>query len=131
MNPPSILLADDDPSVLEALSRMLSPEFKIVGKVTDGVSLVAEARRLSPDVMIVDIAMPHLSGIEAARELKKCPVRGVVVFLTVFQDSSFVEEARALGAMGYVLKSSADRDLIPAIHEALQGRFFQSPWLRH
>ena len=91
--------------------------------------LWSEARRLSPDVMIVDIAMPHLSGIEAARELKKCPVRGVVVFLTVFQDSSFVEEARALGAMGYVLKSSADRDLIPAIHEALQGRFLQYPWL--
>jgi DNA-binding NarL/FixJ family response regulator len=131
LNPPSILLADDNPSVLEALSRMLSPEFEIVGAVTDGVSLVAEARRLSPDVMVVDIGMPGLSGIEAARELKKGFVSGSIVFLTVFQDPSFVEEARVLGVMGYVLKSSADRDLIPAIHEALQGRFFQSPSLRH
>jgi len=126
VNPPSVLLADDNPNVLEAVSRMLSPEFEIVGAVTDGVSLVAEARRLSPDVMVVDIGMPGLNGIEAVRELKKCSVTGSIVFLTVFQDPSFLEEARAVGAMGYVLKSSADRDLIPAIHEALHGRFFQS-----
>jgi DNA-binding NarL/FixJ family response regulator len=131
VNPPSVLLADDNPSVLEAVSRMLSPEFEIVGMVTDGVSLVTEARRLSPDVMIIDIVMPGLSGIEAARELKKRSVTGSIVFLTLFHDPSFVEEARSLGVMGYVLKSSADRDLIPAIHEALQGRFFQSPSLRH
>jgi DNA-binding NarL/FixJ family response regulator len=131
LNPPSILLADDNQSVLEAVSQMLSPEFEIVGAVRDGVSLVAEARRLSPDVMIVDIVMPGLSGIEAARELKKGSVTGRIIFLTVFQDPSFIEEAQALGAMGYVVKSSADRDLIPAIHEALQGRFFQSPCLCH
>jgi DNA-binding NarL/FixJ family response regulator len=106
---------------------MLSPEFTIVGTVTDGESLVKEAERLSPDVMIVDVAMPGLSGLEAARELKKRSVGGCIVFLTVFQDASLIEEARTLGAMGYVLKSSADRDLIPAIHEALLGRFFQSP----
>lgn len=126
LKPPSVLLADDNPSVLEAISRMLSPEFEIVGVVTDGVSLVTEARRLRPDVMITDIVMPGLSGIEAARELKKHSVAGSIVFLTFFHEPSFVEEARSLGAMGYVLKSSADRDLIPAIHEALQGRFFQS-----
>jgi DNA-binding NarL/FixJ family response regulator len=131
VNPPSILLADDNPSVLESVSRILSPEFEVVGTVTDGVSLVAEARRLRPDVMIVDLSMPGLSGMQAARELKKGSVPGRIVFLTVFHDPSLVEEARSLGAMGYVLKSSADRDLIPAIHEALQGHFFQSPSLRH
>lgn len=129
MNSPSVLLADDNPSVLEAVSRILAPEFEIVGTVKDGMSLITEAQRLSPDVMIVDIFMPSLSGIEAARELKKQHVTGRIIFLTVYEDRSFVQEMRALGAMGYVLKSSADRDLIPAIREALQGHFYQSPSL--
>jgi DNA-binding NarL/FixJ family response regulator len=74
--------------------------------------------------------MPGLSGIDVARQLKKRHIRGSIIFLTVYEDPSFVEEARTLGAMGYVLKSSADRDLIPAIHQALQGRFFHSPSLQ-
>ena len=131
MNLPSVLLADDDPTVLEAVSRMLHSEFDIVATVRDGVSLVAEARRLNPEVMIVDLFMSGLSGIEAIRELKKQHFKGKAIFLTLYEDSCFVEEARALGAMGYVLKASADRDLLPAIHEALLGHFFQSPSLRH
>jgi DNA-binding NarL/FixJ family response regulator len=129
MTPPRILLADDSPTVLEAVNRMLTPEFEIVGTVSDGVSLITAARRFCPDVMIVDLFMPGLDGIEAACELKKQHIKGEIVFLTVCEDPSFLEAARALGAMGYVLKSSADRDLIPAIREALQGRFFQSPAL--
>ena len=108
---------------------MLTPEFDVVGAVSDGMSLITEAQRLGPDVMIVDMFMPGLSGIEAARELKKQHITGSIIFLTVYEDPSFVQEIRALGAMGYVLKSSADRDLIPAIREALQGRFYQSPSL--
>ncbi|HVN81806.1 MAG TPA: response regulator transcription factor [Terriglobia bacterium] len=131
MNLPSVILADDDPTVLEAVSRMLLPDFEIVATVRDGASLVAETRRLNPDVMIVDLFMPGLSGFEAIRELKKQHFEGRAIFLTLYDDSSFVEEARALGAMGYVLKSSADRDLLPAIREALQGHFFQSPSLRN
>ena len=130
VNSPRVLLGDDNATVLEVVSRMLFPEFEIVGAVRDGVSLVAEARRLNPDVMIVDISMPGLGGIEAIRELKKQPFDPKVIFLSVYEDPSFVEEARALGAMGYVLKSSADRDLIPAIHEALQGHFYQSQSLQ-
>jgi len=122
-------LADDNPTVLEAVSRILSPGFEIVGTVKDGMSLITEARRLGPDVMIVDMCMPGLSGIEAVRELKKQHITGSIIFLTVYEDPSFVQEIRALGAMGYVLKSSADRDLIPAIREALQGHFYQSPSL--
>jgi DNA-binding NarL/FixJ family response regulator len=122
-------LADDNPNIVEAVSRMLTPEFDVVGAVSDGMSLITEAGRLSPDVMIVDICMPGLSGIEAARELKKQHITGSIIFLTVYEDPTFVQEIRALGAMGYVLKSSADRDLVPAIREALQGRFYQSPSL--
>lgn len=130
MNLPRVLLADDSPDVLEAVSRMLTPEFEIVGTVSDGLSLISEARRLSPDVMVVDLFMPGLSGIEAARELKKQRIPGSIIFLTVYDDASFVEAAQAIGAKGYVLKSSADRDLVPAISEALQGRFYHSPALK-
>jgi len=130
VNSPRILLADDNPIVLEAVGRMLSPEFEVVETVSDGASLLEAARRLAPDVMIVDLFRPSLNGIEAARELKKRHIPGRIIFLTVYQDASFVEAAQTLGVMGYVLKSSADRDLIPAIREALQGRFFYSPALR-
>ena len=131
MNLPRVLLADDSPDVLEAVSRMLAPEFEIVGRVSDGLSLMSEARKLNPDVMVVDLFMPGVSGIEAARELKKRHNPGAIIFLTVYDDASFVEAAQAMGAMGYVLKSSADRDLVPAIREALQGRFYHSPSLKY
>ena len=130
LNSPRVLLADDSPDVLEAVSRMLTPEFEIVGTVSDGLSLISEARRLNPDVMIVDLFMPGFSGLAAARELKKRHNPGSIIFLTVYDDASFVEAAQAAGAMGYVLKSSADRDLAPAIREALQGRFYHSPALK-
>ena len=130
LNPPTVLLADDSPDVLEAVSRILTPEFNIVGTVSDGLSLLSEARRLNPDVMVVDLFMPGLSGIEAARELKKRHSPGSIIFFTVYDDPSFVDAAQAAGAMGYVLKSSGDRDLVPAIREALQGRFFHSPALK-
>jgi len=80
--------------------------------------------------MIVDLFMPRLNGLGAARELKRRHIPGCIIFLTVHEDASFVEAAQALGAMGYVVKSSADRDLIPAIRKALQGRFFNSPSLQ-
>ena len=130
LNLPKVLLADDSPDVLESVSRMLTPEFEIVGRVSDGLSLISEARRLSPDVMVVDLFMPGLSGIEVARELKKRHNPGSIIFLSVDDDASFVEAAQAIGAKGYVLTSSADRDLVPAIREALQGRFYHSPSLK-
>ena len=80
LNSPGILLADDNPTVIEAVSRMLTPEFEIVGTVGDGVSLVAAAQRLRPDVMIVDLFMPGLNGMEAARELKKLHIPVVSSF---------------------------------------------------
>jgi DNA-binding NarL/FixJ family response regulator len=121
-----VLLADDNETVLQSVQRLLEAEFEIVGVVKDGQSLVAAARKLKPDVMIVDVFMPGMNGIEAARQLKKHHVKGSIIFLTVHRDLSLADEARALGAMGYVLKSSADRDLVPAIQEAQAGRFFLS-----
>lgn len=124
-----VLLADDNETVLQSVQRILEPHFEVVGAVKDGVSLVAAAKKLKPDVMIVDVFMPGMSGIEAAKQLKKHHVKGSIIFLTVLQDPALADEARAMGAMGYVLKSSADRDLVLAIQEALQGRFFLSPAL--
>jgi DNA-binding NarL/FixJ family response regulator len=121
-----VLLADDNETVLRSVRRLLEAEFEIVGTVKDGQSLVAAARKLKPDVMIVDVFMPGMNGIEAARQLKKRHVKGSIIFLTVHRDLALADEARALGAMGYVLKSSADRDLVLAIQEAQAGRFFLS-----
>lgn len=123
-----ILLADDSPAVLAGIKRLLDPEFEIVGSVADGLALLAAAKTLRPDVMIVDVMMPGLSGLEAVRRLKKLPRLGAIaIILTVFDDPSLAAEARAAGAMGYVVKSAADRDLVNAIHAGLAGRFYSSP----
>jgi DNA-binding NarL/FixJ family response regulator len=130
MSATRVLLADNSPAVLQAVTRMLEPEFDVIGTVRDGTSLVGEAERLKPDVMIVDLLMRGLKGLEAIRRLKKRHVPAVVIFLTVHSDLAVAEEARAIGAMGYVLKSSADRELLPAIRKAQQGCFFLSAGLK-
>lgn len=130
MNPTRVLLADGNPVVLETVTRMLESECDVIGKISDGSSLVTLAEKLKPDVMIVDVQVPGLSGFEAVRRLKKRHVRCAVIFLTVHQDPALAEEARFIGAMGYVLKPSADSELLPAIRNALQGSFFLSGALR-
>jgi DNA-binding NarL/FixJ family response regulator len=130
MSATRVLLADGSPAVLEAVTRMLEPEFDVIGTVRDGSSLVVEAEKLKPDVMIIDVLMPGLSGFEAIRRLKKRRVLPAVIFLTVHSDLALAEEARFIGAMGYVLKPAADRELLPAIRDAQQGCFFLSPGLR-
>lgn len=130
MSAKRVLLADSSPAVLEAVTRMLEPEFDVIGTVSDGSSLIGEAEKLKPDVMIVDLLMPGLSGFEAVRRLRKRRVQAAVIFLTVHSDLALAEEARAIGAMGYVLKPSADRELLPAIRGAQEGSFFLSAGLR-
>ena len=130
MSATRVLLADGNPIVLETVRRMLESECEVIGTISDGSSLVTVAEKLKPDVMIVDLLVPGLSGFEAIRRLKKRRVRCAVIFLTVHQDPALADEARFIGALGYVLKPSADRELLPAIRNAQQGSFFLSCAMR-
>jgi DNA-binding NarL/FixJ family response regulator len=123
-----ILLADDNPALLRELQRALDKEFEIVSTVADGRALLEECDRLHPEVIVTDISMPVMDGFEAAAKLRR---RGTakVVFLTVHEEHAFVEEARALGAMGYVLKRSRPSVLADAIRSASDGQFFLCPEL--
>lgn len=124
-----LLLADDNPSMLQAARRILEPEFQVVGTVRDGQALLEAADALRPDVLIIDISMGMLNGLEAARLLTRSECKPKIVFLTVHQDQEFVEEAFSVGALGYVVKPRLGTDLLPAIREALVGRAFVSPHL--
>jgi DNA-binding NarL/FixJ family response regulator len=123
-----ILLADDNPELLRELQRALDEEFEIVGTVADGQALLDECDRLHPEVIVTDISMPVMDGFEAVANLRR---RGTakVVFLTVHEEHAFVEEAKALGAMGYVLKRCRPSVLATAIRSANDGRFFLCPEL--
>lgn len=128
---PRILLADDHHPVLNRVIALLKTQFEVVGSVSDGGALVREAQRLQPDVIVLDITMPILTGIEAARELHEAGSKAKLVFLTVHQDPAFARECFAEGALGYVTKSRMVTDLIPAIKEALFSRRFVSPSVTH
>ncbi len=128
---PRVLLADDHPPVLDRVASLLKNSFDIVGTVSDGGTLVSEALRLQPDVIVLDITMPVLSGIEAAHKLHEAGSMAKLVFLTVHQESAFVRECFTEGALGYVMKSRLVTDLIPAIKEALANHHFVSPSTRY
>jgi DNA-binding NarL/FixJ family response regulator len=127
---PTILLADDDPALLQSLQRLLESEFEVVASVSDGCALLKAAETLVPDLIVTDISMPCLSGIRAARQLRPDQPTARIIFPTVHDEPAFLAEARKIGALGYVIKRSADSDLIPAIREVLQGRPFVSPSAR-
>jgi DNA-binding NarL/FixJ family response regulator len=124
-----IVLADDNPALLWELQRSLNKEFEIVGSVANGQSLLEEYDRLHPEVIVTDISMPLMDGFEAVAKLSR---KGAprVVFFTVHEEQAFVEEAKALGALGYVLKRSRPSVLVDAIRSAHEGRFFLCPELR-
>ena len=123
-----ILLADDNPSLLQEFHRVLEKEFEIVSAVADGRALLEQYDRLRPEVIVTDIAMPLMDGFEAAAQLHHHG-KPKVIFLTVHEEQAFVEEAKALGAMGYVLKRSPPSVLVDAIRSAHEGRFFLCPEL--
>ena len=100
---PSILLADDHPLILAALAGLLTPEFNVIGAVGDGAALVAEAQRLRPEMIVSDVNMPHMGGLEAARRLRDLIPATRVVFLTINEDPRLAAEAFRLGAIGWVL----------------------------
>jgi DNA-binding NarL/FixJ family response regulator len=127
MSRPRILMADDHLMLLEAFKALLEPDFEVVGMVSNGRTLVEEFARLHPDVVLLDVAMPLLNGLDAGRQLK-AQRRGVkLIYLTMNPDADLASEALRLGASGYVLKSSAAQELKQAIHEALRGRSYITP----
>ena len=127
MNRPKVLLADDHPIVIEGLRHILEADFEIVSVAQDGPSLVAEAEKWKPDVIVTDITMPLLNGIEAARQILKADPKAKIIFLSMHPDVGYITEALDTGGLGYVLKISAGVALVTAIREALRGRVFVSP----
>jgi DNA-binding NarL/FixJ family response regulator len=125
-----ILLADDHTLVSEALVRLLEPRFEVVGKVADGQTLLKTAREGKPDVVIVDIAMPVLNGLDAARYLREEMPACKLIFLTMTHDADLAREALRIGASGYLLKTSAGWELLEAVDSALRGRQYVTPTLR-
>ena len=124
MNRKRILLADDHKIITDSLKNILEPTYKVVGMVEDGYELVKEAARLLPDVLIVDISMPKLNGLEAVRQIKKEGIGSKVIFLTMHPDITYATNALEAGALGYVLKHSAHSELLQAVEQVLLGKVF-------
>jgi len=118
------MLADDHRLLVEAFRKLLDPHYDVVGTVSDGCALVKSALLLKPDVVVIDIAMPLLNGLEAGRQLKRMMPSIKLVFLTMNHDSDLAAEAMRMGASGYLLKNSAASELFQAIEEALKGRSY-------
>ena len=126
---PRVLLADDHRLVAEGVKSLLAADFELVGVVEDGRALVAAARTLQPDVIVADISMPRLNGLDALAHLRQDNPRVRVVFLTMHQDVVYARRALEAGALGYVLKHSAPAELIAAIRAALEGKTYLTPAL--
>jgi DNA-binding NarL/FixJ family response regulator len=124
---PRVLLADDQEEMLQTVAEVLDGKFKVVGTAEDGGSAFELISSLSPDVVVLDISMPVMDGLEIALRLQNQGSTAKVVFLTVHDDTDFVEAALSAGALGYVLKPCLATDLVPAIWNALEGHTFVSP----
>ncbi len=129
MKPARILLADDHPMTLEGIRAFLEPHFLSVGTVTDGRALVEAALSLKPDLIVLDITMPLLNGIEAATRIHKNLPRTKLLFVTMHSDPAYLEAALTAGATGYVLKSAARSELLDACAAVLKGQIYVSPGL--
>ncbi len=127
MKKPRLLLADDHTLVLEGLKRILEEEFELVGAADNGRDALQMAVELKPDVILLDISMPLLNGIDVARQLTKTTQAVKIIFVTMHSDSDYVSEAFRAGASGYLLKRSAASELVTAVHEVMKGRFYVTP----
>jgi DNA-binding NarL/FixJ family response regulator len=126
---PRVLLADDHRLVAEGLKSLLTPEFDLVGVVEDGHALVEAVRTLRPDVVVADVTMPRLNGIEALVQVRQGGDKVPFVFLTMHRDVAYARRALDAGASGFVLKHSAPAELVSAIRAALQGKTYLTPQL--
>lgn len=122
-----VVLADDHEAMQQRVRAILEPEFEVVGTVNNGQALVEAASELNPDVLVVDISMPLLNGLDAVRNIMRSGAQPKVVFLTVHEDPDMIPLCFEAGALGFVVKSSLASDLIPAIRLALINRTFVSP----
>jgi len=122
-----VLLADDHALLLGAIDKLLDPECEIVGRAADGRALVTLAEMLKPDVIVLDISMPLLNGIEAGRQIKRKTPDVKLVFMTMNEDPELAAEAFRSGASAYLLKSSAATELVTAIREVTRGRSYVTP----
>jgi DNA-binding NarL/FixJ family response regulator len=120
-----IVIADDDPMILDQIGLLLETDFDVVGRASDGRALVEMVKRLSPSVVVTDITMPELNGIEAAKKIAKTYPNVKIVMLSIHEDQYIVDAAFEAGASGYVLKLSASTELIPAIKKVLAGRRYR------
>jgi DNA-binding NarL/FixJ family response regulator len=126
---PRVLLADDHTMLLDAFRRLLEPRCEIVGTAGDGRTLLDLAASSRPDVIVLDISMPGLNGIDACAQLRRKLPETKFVFLTMNEDPDTAAHAISLGASGYLLKNSASAELFTAIEHALAGKTFVTPWL--
>lgn len=127
MTVPRVFLADDQEEMLQTVTQMLEGEFQVVGTAENGMRALELVPSLSPDILVLDISMPVVNGIEVACLLKGSGLAAKVIFLTVHSDPDFVEAAMSAGALGYVLKPCLASDLVPAIWAVLEGNTFVSP----
>jgi len=122
-----VLIADDHSMVIDGLRALLEPEYEVVGAVNDGRAVLPEVRRLQPDVVVIDISMPLLNGLDCARQLRDAGCTAKILILTMHPDATLAQEALAAGASGYVLKSSPGSELKAALGDVLRGRIYLSP----
>ena len=126
MKRPTVLLADDHDIVAEGLRRVLETNYEVVAVVSNGRALLTAAEQLKPDVIVVDVSMPLLNGIEAARRIQKTSQEIKIVFLSMHTDIAYVTEAFRAGASAYILKVSAPAEILTAVGYALQGKTYLS-----
>jgi DNA-binding NarL/FixJ family response regulator len=131
MGRPRVLLADDHALIVGAFEKLLSADCDVVGQAADGRALVAAAETLRPDVIVLDISMPLLNGLDAARQIRRTQRDIKFVFLTMNEDADLAAEAFKAGASAYLLKRSAVSELSTAIREVLQGRTYITPLIAH
>jgi DNA-binding NarL/FixJ family response regulator len=127
VNRPRVLLADDHPLFLAGLRSLVEAECEVVGTVSDGRALVEAASRLKPEVIVLDISLPLLNGIDAARQIKKEQPEAKILILTMHANLAYLKEALAAGASGYLLKTSAREELLRALRDVLKNRIHVSP----
>ena len=121
-----VLVADDQSRILDVVADLLDESFDVIGTASDGQAALAATLALEPDLLVLDVSMPGMSGIEVARKLRDHASTAKIVFLTVHEDAQIMASCLAAGGLGYIVKELIDSDLVPAMNEALFGRVFVS-----